>query len=114
MLATCCEVAMATTVPKTRPESLRTLPTDQIRQILWRFTDRFELQMLAQAARDVARGPVARLVAEGARSTHEWTARKATMLEAFDQAGITSVFMNPEEGGYLSGPKNFAMALVAF
>jgi alkylation response protein AidB-like acyl-CoA dehydrogenase len=105
---------MATTVPKTRPESLRTLPTDQIRQILWRFTDRFELQMLAQAARDVARGPVARLVAEGARSTHEWTARKATMLEAFDQAGITSVFMNPEEGGYLSGPKNFAMALVAF
>jgi alkylation response protein AidB-like acyl-CoA dehydrogenase len=105
---------MATSVQKPRLETLRTLPNDQVRQILWRFSDRFELQMLAQAARDVARGPVARLVAEGARATHEWTPKKATLLEAFDQAGITSVFMDPEQGGYLSGPKNLAMALVAF
>src|SRR4051794_13684725 len=105
---------MAATVPISRTETLRTLPNDQVRQILWRFADRFELQMLAQSARDVARGPIARLVAEGERSNHEWTARKATLLESFDQAGITSVFMDPEDGGYLSGPKNFAMALVAF
>lgn len=105
---------MATTVPKTRPETLRTLPNDAIRQILWRFTDRFDLQMLAQSAREVARGPVARLVAEGARATHEWTDKKSTLLESFDQAGITSVFMDPEQGGYLFGPKNLALALVAF
>ncbi len=105
---------MATTAPKTRPDTLRTLPNDQIRQILWRFSDRFDLQMLAQSAREVARGPVARLVAEGARGTHEWSDRKASLLEAFDESGITAVFMNPEQGGYLSGPKNLAMSLVAF
>jgi alkylation response protein AidB-like acyl-CoA dehydrogenase len=102
------------TAPKMRPDTLRTLPSDQVRQILWRYSDRFDLQMLAQSAREVARGPVARLVAEGARASHEWTARKATLLDAFDEAGITSVFMDPEQGGYLSGPKNLAMALVAF
>jgi alkylation response protein AidB-like acyl-CoA dehydrogenase len=114
MDAICCEDAMATTAPKTRPDTLRTLPNDQVRQILWRFSDRFDLQMLAQSAREVARGPVARLVAEGARSTHEWTARKASLLDAFDESGITSVFMTPEQGGYLTGPKNLAMSLVAF
>ena len=105
---------MATTVPKTRPDTLRTLPNDSIRQVLWRFSDRFDLQMLAQATRDVARGPVARLVAEGARATHDWTEKKAAMLDAFDEAGITAVLMDPEQGGYISGPKNLAMALVAF
>jgi alkylation response protein AidB-like acyl-CoA dehydrogenase len=106
---------MATTpAPKTRTETLRTLPTDQMRQILWRFSDRFDLQMLAQSAREVARGPIARLVAQGERANHEWTPRKATLLQAFDEAGITSVFMDPEQGGYLAGPKNLAMALVAF
>ena len=46
-------------------ETLRTLPGDDMRQILWRFSDRFDLQMLVQSVRAVARGPVARLVAEG-------------------------------------------------
>lgn len=105
---------MATSVPKTRPETLQTLPNDPIRQILWRFGERFDLQMLAQSAREVARGLVARLVAEGARATHDWTEKKASLLKAFDEAGITSVFMDPEQGGYLLGPKNLAMALVAF
>ena len=105
---------MATTVSKGQTESLRTLPDDGVRQILWRFTDRYDLQMLVQSAREVARGPVARLVAEGARGTHEWTEKKAVLLDAFDQAGITSVFMDPEQGGYLLGPKNLALALIAF
>jgi len=30
------------------------LPTDAIRQIQWRFADRFDLQMLVQSARGVA------------------------------------------------------------
>lgn len=61
-------------------ETLRTLPGDDVRQILWRFADRFDLQMLVQSARSVARGPVARLVAEGARNSHEWTEQKAQLL----------------------------------
>jgi len=105
---------MATTVSKVQSESLRTLPDDSVRQILWRFADRYDLQMLVQSAREVARGPVARLVAQGERATHEWTAKKAVLLDAFDQFGITSVFADPEHGGYIAGPKNFALALIAF
>ncbi len=105
---------MATTVPKVRSESLRTLPDDNVRQILWRFAERFDLQMLVQSAREVARGPVAKLVAQGARHDHEWTEKKAVLLQAFDQFGITAVFMEPEQGGYIAGPKNLALALTAF
>ena len=105
---------MATSVSRVRCETLRTLPEDNVRQILWRFADRCDLQMLVQSAREVARGPVARLVDGGLRSTHEWTEQKATLLEAFDQSGITAVFMDPEQGGYLVGPKNLALALIAF
>jgi alkylation response protein AidB-like acyl-CoA dehydrogenase len=93
---------------------LATLPGDDVRQVMWRFADRYDLQMLVQSARAVARGPVARLVAAGARNTHEWTEEKATLLEAYDAAGITSVFLDPEYGGFIEGPKNLAMALAAF
>lgn len=95
-------------------ETLKTLPSDVARQVQWGFSDRYELQMLVQSARAVARGPVARLVANGARNSHEWTEGKAALLQAFDDAGITAVFMDPEEGGLFSGPKNLALALVAF
>ena len=100
----------------TRPnlETLRTLPSDAARQIQWGFGDRYDLQMLVQSVRAVARGPVARLVAQGGRNTHEWTPAKAEMLEAFDRAGITAVFMDPEQGGFITGPRNLALALVAF
>ena len=93
---------------------LQTLPGDDVRQIMWRFADRYDLQMVVQSARAVARGPVARLVAEGTRNTHEWTSPKSALLEAFDAAGITSAYMEPNEGGYLQGPKNLALALIAF
>src|SRR5438270_4930063 len=104
---------MATATP-VQPETLRTLPSDAARQLQWGFADRFDMQMLIQATRAVARGPVARLVASGGRNSHEWTESKAALLEAFDSAGITAVFMEPEEGGLFSGPKNLALALVAF
>jgi len=94
-------------------ETLRTLPGDDVRQILWRFADRYDLQMAIQSARSVARGPVARLVAEGARNTHEWTEAKASLLKTFDESGITAVFLDPEYGGFIEGPKNMALALVA-
>jgi len=105
---------MATPAPKTHPDTLRTLPGDDVRQIMWRFPDRYDLQMLVQSARGVARGPVARLVAEGGRSEHEWTARKNELLAHYDASGITAAFMEPEEGGFISGPKNLALSLAAF
>jgi len=95
-------------------EILRTLPSDAARQVQWGFADRYDLQMLLQSARAVARGPVAHLVAGGARNSHEWTEAKNELLDAFDGAGITGVFMEPEEGGLFAGPKNLALALVAF
>jgi len=93
---------------------LPTLPTDDIRQIMWRFSDRYDLQMAVQSARQVARGTVARLVAEGERNHHEWTAKKEELLQAFDASGLTALYMDPEQGGFIQGPKNLAMALVAF
>ncbi len=95
-------------------EYLRALPGDDVRQVLWRFAERYDLQMLVQSTRAVARGPVARLVAQGARNTHDWTPEKAALLQAFDESGITGVFMEPSEGGFIEGPKNLALALVAF
>jgi hypothetical protein len=88
---------------------LRALPGDDVRQILWRFSDRYDLQMLVQSVRAVARGPVARLVAQGARNTHEWTPEKNALLQAFDESGITGVFMDPGQGGFIEGPKNLAL-----
>jgi alkylation response protein AidB-like acyl-CoA dehydrogenase len=85
-----------------------------VRQIQWRFADRFDLQMLVQSARGVARGTVARLVAAGERNTHEWTPGKNEMMDAFDRAGVTAAFMEPEEGGFIIGPKNLALSLAAF
>jgi alkylation response protein AidB-like acyl-CoA dehydrogenase len=90
------------------------LPGDAVRQIQWRFAERFDLQMLVQSARSVARSTVARLVAAGERNTHEWTPGKSEMMEAFDRAGVTAAFMEPEEGGFIAGPKNLALALAAF
>src|SRR5580700_5427784 len=95
-------------------KSMLTLPGDAVRQIQWRFADRFDLQMLMHSARGVARGTVARMVAAGERNTHEWTSAKSEMMEAFDRAGITAAFMEPEEGGFIAGPKNLALALAAF
>lgn len=105
-------MSVAAVQPKT--DSLRALPGDDVRQILWRYADRFDLQMLVQSVRAVARGPVARLVAQGARNTHEWTPEKAALLQAFDESGITAVFMDPSQGGFIEGPKNLALALTAF
>ena len=99
-------------IPETK--TMLTLPGDAVRQIQWRFADRFDLQMLVQSARSVARGTVARIVAAGERNTHEWTKAKDEMLSAFDRAGVTAAFMEPEEGGFIAGPTNLALGLAAF
>jgi alkylation response protein AidB-like acyl-CoA dehydrogenase len=95
---------MATSATTTTPTML-TLPGDPLRQIQWRFADRYDLQMLVQSARTVARGTVAHMVAAGERNSHEWTPAKHEMMEAFDRAGITAAFMEPEEGGFIAGPR---------
>lgn len=105
---------MSASVAQTTVDSLRALPGDAVRQVLWRFSSRFDLAMLVQSVRAVARGPVARLVAQGARLTHEWTPEKNELLREFDHSGITAAYMDPEAGGYLEGPKNLALALIAF
>ena len=53
--------------------TITTLPGDAVRQVMWRYNDRYELQMLIQSARSVARGLVAHLVADGERHSHDWT-----------------------------------------
>ena len=94
-------------------EMLRTLPGDDVRQIMWRISDRYDLQMLVQSAREVARGPVARIVAEGGRNSHDWTEKKNELLKHYDECGITGVH-GAEQGGFIEGPKNLALALAAF
>jgi alkylation response protein AidB-like acyl-CoA dehydrogenase len=105
---------MARTAPQTAQELLRTLPGDDVRPIMWSFADRYDLQMLVQATRGVARGPVARLAAGGGWNDHEWSERKNDLLAHYDASGITAAFMEPEEGGFISGPKNLALSLAAF
>jgi alkylation response protein AidB-like acyl-CoA dehydrogenase len=100
--------------PSSSSQTLTTLPSDDVRQIMWRFADRYDLHMLVQAARGVARGPVARLVAAGGRHSHEWTPEKNSLLQHYDESGITAAALDPEEGGFIVGPKNLALALVAF
>lgn len=95
-------------------ETLRALPGDPARHLMWRFAGRPDLQQLMRAARRVARGPVARLVADGERNTQDWTPRKASLLDEFDRAGITAAYLDPEDGGFIEGPKNLALALIAF
>jgi alkylation response protein AidB-like acyl-CoA dehydrogenase len=94
-------------------ETIKTLPGDDVRQIMWRYSDRYDIQMLVQSARGVARGLVARLVAQGARNSHDWTPEKNQLLKAYDDAGITTCFMDPHQGGFIEGPKNLVLALVA-
>src|SRR5512136_1701930 len=105
---------MERTLERQGPGGLRTLPGDDVRQILWRFADRYDLQMLVQSTRGVARGPVARLAAGGGWNSHEWTPEKNELLAHYDAAGITASFMDPEQGGFITGPKNLALSLAAF
>ena len=41
-----------------------------------------------------------------------WDEEKNNLLTVFDSAGITAAYMDPEEGGFIEGPKNLALALV--
>jgi len=94
--------------------TMKMLPGDEVRQIMWRFAERYDIQMAVAGARQVARGLVARLVADGQRKTHEWTPEKQSMFDAFDASGVTAGALNIECGGLFEGPKNLAMSLLSY
>lgn len=99
---------------KENSQTMKMLPGDEIRQIMWRYADRYDIQMAVMGARSVARGLVARLVANGERNTHEWTEGKNELYQAFDESGITAAGLDMEFGGIIEGPRNHALGLVAF
>lgn len=91
-----------------------TLPGDDARRIMWGFADRPDLQLLVHSVRGVARGPVARLVALGARNPCERTPEKQELRRAYNNAGIVGLFNEPPQSGHTEGPRNLARALAAF
>ena len=93
---------------------MKMLPGDEVRQVMWRYADRFDIQMAIQSARQVARGLVAKLVAGGERATHEWTAAKNSQFEAFDMSGQTAAGLDQAYGGLFEGPRNLAMSLLSY
>ena len=98
---------------ETRP-TMKMLPGDEVRQIMWRFAERYDIQMAVAGARSVARGLVAKLVADGQRATHAWTPEKQSMFDAFDASGVTAGALNADCGGLFEGPKNLAMSLLSY
>jgi len=94
--------------------SMKMLPGDEVRQIMWRFADRFDIQMAVAGARNVARTTVAKLVADGQRATHDWTPEKNAMFDAFDASGVTAAQLNADCGGLFEGPRNLAMSLLTY
>lgn len=94
--------------------TMKMLPGDEVRQIMWRFAERYDIQMAVAGARSVARGLVAQLVAGGQRKTHEWTSEKQSMFDAFDASGVTAGGLNLDCGGLFDGPKNLPMSLLSY
>ena len=70
------------------------LPGDEVRQIMWRYAERYDIQMAVAGARQTARSVVAQLVANGQRFTHEWTPEKQSLFDAFDASGMTAATLN--------------------
>lgn len=94
--------------------TLRSLPGDAVRRILWRFADRPDLQRAVSRVRAVARTQVAQLVADGVRHDLQWNARKAGLLTACDEAGVDMALLEPAYGGTIPGSKNLLASLLAF
>lgn len=95
-------------------QTMKMLPGDEVRQIMWRFADRYDIQMAVAGAREVARGLIAKLVADNQRATHDWTDAKHEMFTKFDECGISAGAMKPEYGGIFDGPRNLALSLLSY
>ena len=99
---------------KVERPTMKMLPGDEVRQIMWRYAERYDIQMAVAGARQTARSVVAQLVADGQRFTHEWTPEKQGLFDAFDASGMTAATLNAEFGGLFEGPRNLAMSLVTY
>ena len=93
---------------------MKMLPGDEVRQLMWRFAERYDIQMAVAGARSVARGTVAKLVADGQRASHDWTPEKQGAFDAFDASGITASTLKQEFGGLFDGTKNQASSLLSY
>ncbi len=98
----------------TERPTMKMLPGDEVRQLMWRFAERYDIQMAVAGARSVARGTVAKLVADGQRASHDWTPEKQGAFDAFDASGITASTLKQEFGGLFDGPKNLASSLLSY
>ena len=85
---------------------MKMLPGDEVRQLMWRFAERYDIQMAVAGARSVARGTVAKLVADGQRASHDWTPEKQGAFDAFDASGITASTLKQEFGGRTWPPRS--------
>ena len=94
--------------------TMKMLPGDEVRQIMWRIAERYDIQMAIAGARSVARGLIAKLVADGQRKTHEWTPEKQSMFDAFDAIGVTAATLNADCGGLFEGPRNLAESMLTY
>ena len=94
--------------------TMKMLPGDELRQIMWRIAERYDIQMAIAGARSVARGLIAKLVADGQRKTHEWTPEKQSMFDAFDASGVTAATLNADCGGLFEGPRNLAESMLTY
>ena len=108
---------MATSVSRVRSETLRTLPDDNVRQILWRFADRYDdLQMGGELSPgEVARGPVWRAWSPaGSVAPMSGPSKSPRCLRPSTSPASPPCSWIPRKSGYLAGPKNLALALTAF
>ena len=94
--------------------TMKMLPGDEVRQLMWRFAERYDIQMAVAGARSVARGTVAKLVADGQRASHDWTPEKQGAFDAFDASGITASTLKQEFCGLFDGPRNLASSLLSY
>ena len=91
--------------------ALRTLPGDDVRQIMWRFADRYDLQMVVQSARSVARGrPGAISVASIAPRGSMWSPQPAVYMDKIVVDRAVGSFLVPE---CMDAPVGWTLALVA-
>ena len=93
---------------------MKMLPGDEVRQIMWRFAERYDIQMAIAGARQTARTAVAKLVADGQRATHDWTPEKQALFDAFDASGVTASQLDADCGGLFAGPRNLATSLMTY
>lgn len=93
---------------------LKVLPNNEIRQIMWRYSDNFELQMLVESTRSVARNSISKLALSDLSKKHGWNSEKTNILTYLDEAGITNAYLDKDHGGFLTDKKNLALSLIAF